>query len=96
MKPTARKNEQKPFWFYRCDASLFLIFSAKSEIRNALPGKSSAKRNPMRRIGSHSFALAAANAWSSERPGGGRVVCAAQAAILFATGLTRPGSIATD
>jgi hypothetical protein len=50
----------------------------------------------MRRIGSHSFALSAAAAWSSERPGNGRVMCAAPAGVLFATGLTRQGSIATD
>jgi hypothetical protein len=74
-----------------------LIFSGNCEIPPVLPGKSPAKRNPMRHFGSHSYALCAAAAWSSERPGDRCATCVGQAAgNLISTGLTRQGSTATD
>jgi hypothetical protein len=91
MKPTTRVHEQKPFRFYLRDARLFLIFSVKSEIRIGLSGNSPAKRNPMRLIGPHSSALSAATAWSSERPGDGRVVRAAEAGFPSSNEPTQPG-----
>jgi hypothetical protein len=68
-----------------------LIFCAKSEIRTALPGKSPAEEEPMRRIGTYSFALVAA-AWSSNRPGDRLCVRVGQAGNRTSSKLTRPGS----